>query len=64
MFKIFFDVDHFSSLYWICQNIAAVLCFGHKACGILAPLPESELKPAPHTLEDEVLTTGPPGKSL
>ena len=24
----FFDVDRFKSLYWICYNIATVLCFG------------------------------------
>ena len=26
--KFFFYVDHFKSLYWICYNIASVLCFG------------------------------------
>ena len=36
--------------------------FGHEACGILAPRPGIE--PAPPALEGEVLTTGPPGKSL
>ena len=40
---------------------ASVLCFGHEACGILAP--QSGIKPTPPTLEGEVLTTGPPGKS-
>ena len=35
--------------------------FGSEVCGILAPRPGIE--PAPPTLEDEVLTTGPPGKS-
>ena len=35
--------------------------FGHKACGILAPLPG--IKPAPSALKGEVLTTGPPEKS-
>ena len=25
--KDFFDVDHFLSLYWVCYNIASVLCF-------------------------------------
>ena len=35
--------------------------FGHKADGILAPLPG--IKPATSALEGEVLTTGPPGKS-
>ena len=58
-------MDHFQSLYWICYNIASGLCFGvfgHEACGILAPRPGIE--PAPTALEGEVLTTGPPGKSL
>ena len=36
--------------------------FGHKAYGILALW--SGIKPAPPALEGEVLTTGPPGKSL
>ena len=36
--------------------------FGCEACGILAPGPGIE--PAPPALEGEVLTTGPPGKSL
>ena len=36
--------------------------FGHKACGSLAPPPRTE--PAPSALEGEVLTLGPPGKSL
>ena len=38
-----------------------VLFFGYEAYGILAPQPGIE--PAPLTLEDEVLTTGPPGLS-
>ena len=36
----FFDVDHFKNLYWICHNIAFVLCFGllaPEACGMSAP---------------------------
>ena len=36
--------------------------FGWEACGILALQPGIE--PAPPALEGEVLTTGPPGKSL
>ena len=35
---------------------------GPEACGILSTPPGIE--PAPHALEGEVLTTGPPGKSL
>ena len=37
--------------------------FGHKACGILDPDQGSNLRP-PLSLEGEVLTTGPKGKSL
>ena len=39
VFFFFFNVDHFKSLYWICYNIASVLCnfFGCKGCGILSP---------------------------
>ena len=61
------NVSHFlflKSLYWICYNIASVLClgfFGHEACGILAPWPETES--APSALEGKVLTTEPSGKS-
>ena len=36
--------------------------FGHEAGGILAPTPGIE--PTPPALEGEVLTTGPPRKSL
>ena len=36
--------------------------FYHKACEILAPQPW--FKPSPPALEGELLTTGPPGKSL
>ena len=36
--------------------------FGCEACGILAPQPGIE--PTLPALEGEVLTTGPPGKSL
>ena len=36
--------------------------FGCEACGISASRPGME--PVPPALEDEVLTTGPPGKSL
>ena len=36
--------------------------FGLEASGILVPRPGTE--PAPSALEGEVLTTGPPGKSL
>ena len=39
-----------------------VLGFGLKAHEIFAPYPGTE--PLPPTLEDKVLITGPPGKSL
>ena len=59
LFFFFFNVDHFKSLYWICYSIATVFSFffGHKARGILAPVP------VPSALEGKVLITGPPGKS-
>ena len=52
-------------LYWICYNTPSILYFGSlslEACVILAPRPGIE--PAPPALEGEVITTGPPGKSL
>ena len=59
----------FKSLYWICYNIAFIFCFGvvfffffffgREACGILVP--QLGIKPSSPALEDEVLTTGPPG---
>ena len=58
-------MDYFKTFYWICCNIASVLCFwifGHEACGILVSWPGIE--PTPPASEGEVLTTGPPGKSL
>ena len=36
--------------------------FGLEAWGI--PVPQPGIKPVPSALEAEVLTTGPPGKSL
>ena len=64
-FKIFFFVDHFNNLDWICYNIASVLWVFlfhvQEACGILAPSPG--IKPSPPALEGKVLTTGPPGRS-
>ena len=63
--KYFLDVEHFKSLYWTFCNIASALCFdffGHEACGVIAPWPRIESTPP--TLEGEILTTGPPAKSL
>ena len=62
---IIFYVDHFKNLYWICYNIASVLCFGFLALRhvgrILAPWPG--IKPASLSLKGKVLTTGLPEKS-
>ena len=64
-FLIFFDVDHFLSLYWISYNIVSVLClgffFGPEAYGTLTLQPAMET--APLALEGEVLTTGSPWES-
>ena len=63
-FKIFFNMENFSSLFWIYYNIASALCLGffsHKAGGILAPQPEIE--PTLPALEGEVSTAGQPGKA-
>ena len=65
--KIFFLYRTFSKFllnllqYCFCFMFWGVF-FGHKACGILDPQPGME-PPSP-ALEGEVLTTGPPGKSL
>ena len=55
IFNIFFELVTILLLFY-------VLGFGLKACGIFASYPGSE--PMPPTLEDKVLITGPPGKSL
>ena len=59
----FFAVNHFLSLLNLLQYCFCFIFWflGHEACGILAHHPG--IKPAPPALEDEVLTTGPPGKS-
>ena len=57
--KIFFKVFN---LLRYCFCFFMFWFFGCKACGILAPRPG--IKPSPPALEGEVLTTGPPGKSL
>ena len=55
IFKVFIEFFTIFLLFYVC-------CFGHEACGILGPW--SGMEPIPPALEDEVLTTGPPGKSL
>ena len=70
LFKVFFLFFFlfWCGLYWICYNIASVLCFGvvfflgRGACGVLSPQPG--IKPAPLALEGEVLITGLPENSL
>ena len=65
MTRIFFDVNHFESLSWICYNIVSVFLYFEflvaRNVGILATWPV--VHPAPPALEGEVLTPGPPGKS-
>ena len=57
IFKVFIEfVTILLLLFFMCW------CFDHEACRILAPPAGLELtSPA---LEEEVLTTGPPGRSL
>ena len=62
--KIFWCGPFLKSLFNLLQYCFA-LCFvffGSEACGILAPWPG--IKPTPSALEGQVLTTGPPGRSL
>ena len=56
IFKIFNEFVTILFLFYI------LFFYEREACGILAPWPGIE--PAPRALEVEVLTTGPPGKSL
>ena len=72
-FKIFFfGVGHFQSLYWICYNIAYVLCFDFLAeRHVWSYLPYQKSNPRSrnrtHAPEIEpmlpALTTGQAGKS-
>ena len=70
VFFNFFNVDHILKTSLHCYNVTSVLwfcfiCFvslDYKACEILAAQPQIE--PTPPAREKEVLTTGPPGKSL
>ena len=52
--KVFIEFARILLLFYV------LVC--HEACGILAPQPSIE--PVPHTLEDDVLTSGLPEKSL
>ena len=64
-FQDFFDVDFFKALIEFVTPLLLLFTFwffGCTACEILAP--RLEIEPAPPVLEGEVLTTGPPGKSI
>ena len=52
--KVFIEFARILLLFYV------LVC--HEACGILAPQPSIE--PVPHTLEDDILTSGLPEKSL
>ena len=56
IFKVFIDFVIILLLLFMFRSV------GHEACGISVPQPV--IKPAPPALEGNVLTTGPPGKSL
>ena len=58
-FKVFIE---FVTILLLFLCFGFFFFFGHEACGILAPLPGIE--PVPSALEDELLNTGLPGKSL
>ena len=63
IFKVFWCGPFLKSLLNLLQYCFCFMCwfFGPEACGILAPWPR--IKPTSTALEDEVSTTGPPGKS-
>ena len=56
VFKVFIEFVTILLLFYV------LVFFGHNACEILAPQPGIE--PTSPVMEGEVLTTGPPGKSL
>ena len=57
-------MDHFQSLYWICYNIALVLCFSFWLRGMWdLSCPTRDLTRTP-ALEGKVLTIGPLGKLI
>ena len=65
LFFFFLDVDHFLNIFIEFVTILLlfyVLVFGSRAYGILALWPGIESEPP--VLEGDVLTAGPPGKSL
>lgn len=63
----FFKIFLIQTICKVCIEFARILLLFyvlvcHEACGILAPQPSTE--PVPHVLEDDVLTSGLPEKSL
>ena len=58
IFKVFIEFVTVLLLFYV----LLFFFFGPKAYGILAP--QLGIEPVPLALEDEVLTTGQPGKSL
>ena len=66
LFRIFFGKVIFKVFIELCYSIASVLClfffFDHETCRTLVPQPRVE--PTLPALKGEVLTAGPPGKSL
>ena len=56
-------MDHFVVVVVLYLFLCYILgFFGREACGILVP--RSGIEPTPPALKGNVLTTGPPGKSL
>ena len=65
LFRNFFVKAIFKVSIEFCYSIASVLCFSffdHETCRTLVPQPSVE--PTLPALKGEVLTAGPPGKSL
>ena len=61
---VLFWCGAFLKYFWICYNIASVLCFGffgQEACRILAPWPE--IKPVFPIWKGKISCTGPLGES-
>ena len=59
-----FSFIKFFSLYWICYNIASILCFVFLAIRhVLILTPQTGIKPQTPEFKGEVLTTEPPEMS-
>ena len=59
-FKVF--IEFATALHLFYGKIFVICLFVPETCGTLDP--QSRVKLAPPALDGEVLTTGPPGKSL